>query len=88
MDKDGVHICEQGAFLIVHHQVVLAQGHAVGLGVAEQRKGTGSGWLPALAGQRGREGTRELWRPRPVATVGIVLGKRVSIGTDPPRGSG
>lgn len=68
MDKDSVHVRVQGAFLIVHHQVVLAQGHAVGLGVAEQRKGTGSGWLPALAGQRGREATRSfggpgLWPP-------------------------
>lgn len=41
MDKDGVHIHVQGAFLVVHGQVVLPQGHAVGPGVAEQRKGTG-----------------------------------------------
>lgn len=58
MDNDGVHICKHGAFLILHHQVVLPQGHAVGQGVAEQRQGAGSAWLPALAGQWCREGTQ------------------------------
>lgn len=39
MDKDGVHAHEQGALLVVLCQVVLPQGHTVGQGVAEQRRG-------------------------------------------------
>lgn len=68
VDNDGFHIRKHGAFLILHHQVVLPQGHAVGQGVAEQRQGAGSAWLPALASQWGREGTQgfgdpALWPP-------------------------
>lgn len=63
MNKDGIHANEQGAFLIVHYQVVLPQGYSIGPGVAEQRKGTGSG---------GERGNWDLWWPSSVATVGIV----------------
>lgn len=66
MDKDGVHTHEHGAFLVLHRQVVLPQAHAVGQ-VAEQRKGTGSGWPPAPAGHWGRD----------VAAVGIIWGRGV-----------
>lgn len=72
MDKDGVHIHVHGAFFVVHCQVVLPQGHAVGVGVAEQRKGTGSGGLPASWWERGTQGFGDsaLW-PR-----GNHLGER------------
>lgn len=56
MDKDGVHAHEHGAFLILHLQVVLPQGHAVSQGIAGQSKGTGSGWPPVPTGRWGRGG--------------------------------
>lgn len=46
MDKDGVHTHVEGACLVLHLQVVLPQGHAVGQGVAGQSKGAKSGSCP------------------------------------------